>query len=620
MSTLALRLLLVCGLVAGGVGGAFAQDKQTSPTAAKIAHFHLSGELSEKPKDDTFDLSGDQSSTLRELVERLDKAGKDASVKAVAITYDSTRMGYGQTEELRQALERLKAAGKPVWVHLGGEALGVSTRVYLLFAGATRLSVEPTSDVWLSGIYGESLFLKGLLDKIGVSADFLQMGEYKSAAEMLTRIAPSPAAEANMNWLLDGLYGAAVDMIARSRSMDSAKVRQLIDQGPYSAQQAMQAKLVDALEYRDQFVSSLKKQFGEQVKVDNRYGQKKKQTVDLSSPLAVFSLLSKATAPAKKLTTDTVALVYVSGMILPGYEKPSLFGGSNLAYSGNITKALEKLLGEEHVKAVVLRVDSPGGSALASEEIWRATQLFKGKKPVVVSMGNVAASGGYYVSCGADAILADAETITASIGVLGGKLVTTGMWQKLGVNWVPWKRGANADIFSTLHPFEGEQRAKLLAWMQQIYGTFKERVSQGRGKKLAKPIQELAEGRVFTGAQAKDLGLVDSLGGLSDAVTSAAQMAKTTSYEVRVFPEPKSFLEQLAEGLSETGEKPTDISLRSAASPEMSSGLSELKSMVFALGKMDPQRSALVMQALGRLELLQAESVITMMPEDLLLN
>ena len=244
-----------------------------------------------------------------------------------------------------------------------------------------------------------------------------------------------------------------------------------------------------------------------------------------------------AAAPQK----DAVAVVYVEGPILPGYSQPTLFGAYNAAFSGDIRKALETAAKDESVKAVVLRVDSPGGSVEASEVILNAARQVKTQKPLIVSMGDVAASGGYYVACGADAIFADETTITASIGVVGGKLVTTDLWNKLGVNWVGHKRGANADLLSSTRPFDEAQRKVISDYMQQAYEVFKGHVTKGREGKLRKPIDEIAGGRVYTGKQALDLGLVDQIGGLQQAVEYAAAKVSLKNYDIRVIPEPKDF-------------------------------------------------------------------------------
>ena len=375
--------------------------------------------------------------------------------------------------------------------------------------------------------------------------------------------------------------------------------------------------LIDVVQTREEFLGTVKNDLGGSVQVDNRYGREEKTKVNLTSPLGFFSLLSELfKAPAAPTSQkDAVAVVYVEGAILPGYQQPTLFGAYQAAYSGDLRKALDTAAQDDSVKAVVLRIDSPGGSALASDVILNAARQVKAAKPLIVSMGNVAGSGGYYVSCGANAIFADAATITASIGVVGGKLVTTDLWNKLGVNWVSHKRGANADLLSSTRFFDEAQRKVLQDYMQKVYDVFKGHVTQGRGSKLRKPIEEIAGGRVYTGKQALDLGLVDQIGGLQQAVEYAAARVSLKDYEVRVIPEPKDFFTQLMGDISGEGERPTDIRMSSMSS--VLAGQPTLAPLLDLLQKTEPRRARALMQAFQRIELLRRESVILMMPFDM---
>ncbi|MHC4756030.1 MAG: signal peptide peptidase SppA, partial [Planctomycetota bacterium] len=472
-----------------------------------IAHFHLTGTLIETPMEDPFNLSGQEMLSLKDLLKRLKNAREDEEVKAVVLTFDRMSMGLGQLEEVRGAINKFKSANKEVYIH----AEGLNTFIYALLSSASHLSVAPQSSVWITGIYGESLYVRGLLDKIGVESDFLQIGDYKSAAEMVTRSGPSPAAKENINWLLDGIYESLVSMIAESRGMKPDQVRKIIDNGPYIAEEAVKLGLIDSVKDRKAFVDEIKNKFGVEAKIANRYGADKGMEVNLANPFAFFSIFSGLGSRYKKTAENSIGLIFVEGMIIPGYAQPDPFGNTNAAYSGNISKALEKAAKDDSVKAVVLRVDSPGGSAEASEVILNATKLIKGKKPLIVSMGNIAGSGGYYVSCAADTIFADETTITASIGVIGGKFVTTRMWDKIGVNWVGYKRGESSDILSSAERFNDKQREKIHGYMNKVYNTFVGHVTSNRGNKLSKPIEEIAGGRVYTGKQAMELNLVDQI-------------------------------------------------------------------------------------------------------------
>ena len=621
--------LFCCALLLGWCFSVSAQvDDSGTSGAGVITHFHLSGALTEQPMDDPFGLLGGQVTSLKDLLERLDKARKDSGVKAVILTFNGMEIGTAQTEELRTALMKFRTAGKPLLIHVGGQAVEVNTRTFALLSAASSLSIEPLSDIWLTGLYGEALYLKTGMGKLGLGADFLQMGDYKSAAEMFTRTGPSEAAENNLNWLLDGLFETFVGMIAEARSLSPDKVRAIIDGGPYSARQALEAGLVDSVKYHDQFLADVRKEFGEKARIDNRYGEKKKPGIDLKSPFAFFTLLAQVTAPPKKPTRSAVGLVYVDGMILSGYAQPSPFGSSGLVFSGEIRNALEKAAADDTVKAVVMRVDSPGGSALGSEMILRALKQVRATKPVIVSMGNVAGSGGYYVSCAADTIFADEATITASIGVVGGKLVTSEMWDKLGVKWVAYKRGKRSNMLSSLSPFDEDQRKHLESWMEEIYGAFKQHVVHEREGKLRKSMEDIAGGRVFTGKQAKELGLVDEIGGLSDAIAYAAKKVNLDDYEVRIVPEPKNSIQRLLEEMSGTGKRSSDLSVRGGNAPPsaMTWGAmsrttpGSVQTLLPILDMLDPVHVGAVRRSLRSMELLRTEGVLTVMPAEIIVR
>ncbi len=572
-----------------------------------LVHLHLNGILTEKPMEDPFGFSGSGWTSMKEILEKLEKIQEDDSVVGVALTFGQLPYGFGQMEEIHRALKDLQESGKKTFVHV--EDLDIGS--YALFSPVAELSLVPTSTLWLTGLSGQGLYLKGTLDKLGIDADFLHMGDYKAAGETFTRTEPSEEAEENMNWLLDSLFESLVGMIAESRGLEEDEVRELIDRGLFYPEEAKEEGLISHIEYQDEFLDRIKEELGEDVEIENRYEKEKEMEIDLSNPFAIFTFLAKQMEKEGKGKGDAIGIVYVEGPILPGYEEPSPFGPSGAAFSGNIRKALEEAAEDDKVKAVVLRVDSPGGSALASEIIWRAVVQLKEEKPVVVSMGNMAASGGYYVSCGANKIFADQTTLTASIGVVGGKLVTTGMWDKIGLNWHEYKRGENSDLMSTLSPWTDEQRELVQGWMAKIYDIFKGHVTEGRGEKLTKPIDEIAGGRVFTGEQALELGLVDEIGGLSEAIVAAADLASTTDYTTRVIPEPVSPLVALMEEMSGGGERPSD--LRLGVSEDFAPWLPILK-------KLDPKSLPAVKTAIHRMELISSEGVVLMPPMDFVIR
>lgn len=600
---------------AAAAAGAQAQQ-QAKPV---VAVFQLSGPLTESPAGEAIPLFSVPGTSLREFVERMDKAAKDPNVKAVVVMADGGSAGVAQIEELRQAMGRVRAAGKDVLVHSDSMGMGE----YVLYSAASRVSVTPHADLWLTGVGGEQVYVRGLLDLLGVKPDFFTCGDYKSAAEMFMRDGPTPEADRMTNWLFDSLYDTLVNAIAQGRNLPPERVRALIDEGPYTARSAKEAGLIDAVEHRQDFEAGLKAKYGADLRVEKKYGQPKGPDMDFSSPFALFKVWADILGAGQKPKDNSkpaVAIVYVEGPIMEGSGDSSFspFGMGAVAASSDIRRALEKAANDDSVKAVVLRVDSPGGSAVASEIILDATKRVRAKKPFVVSMGNVAGSGGYYVACGSDTIFADESTITASIGVVAGKFKTNDMWRKAGITFKEYKRGKNAGLLSTSDTFNDAERQKMMAWMEEVYGTFKGHVTAARGDRLKKPIDELAGGRVFTGRQALDLGLIDRIGTMSDAIAHVAGKAdlQEGAYEVRTVPQPKNLIELLLDG-GGADDEPGIVGLP-ANGLKASGGTSLAELALPHLRHLDPRRVEAVMSALRRLEMLQKDGVLLTTPEILI--
>jgi protease-4 len=549
--------------------------------------------------------------SLRELVSRMKKARDDANVKAIVLLGSGGGFGNAQIEELRQVIDSLRKAGKPVFAF----ADSLSTGDYVLLSGASKLTITPTGEVFLVGFRGEAMFFRGLFDMFGVQPDFLTCGEYKSAAEQYMRTSPSPQAAEMQNWLLDGIYAASVRQIAAGRGVDEAKVRGWIDGGPYTAEAAVKAGIIDAVQPLQDFTTELRRLFGEKVVFERRYGLPKPKEIDFSSPFALLELFGEAmkgpkTSRSKK---PAVAIIYVDGAIAMEGGGLSLSGEAT-ATAGTIRRALDMAAADDSIKAVVLRVNSPGGSPLASEIILDATRRVKAKKPFVVSMGDVAGSGGYYVACASDLIYADETTITGSIGVVGGKLATRGVFNRFGITFHAFQRGANAGFLNTTHPFTDLERERMQNYMNETYAVFKGHVIASRGPRLKKPIDELAGGRVYTGRQALDLGLVDRIGTLDDALTYVAGEAKVTEYETRVMPEPRSFFEELIGG---EGKDPTDpLTVRTGRGEPAGLSFDALRTAAVPfLSDLDPRTVQRVLRALRQAEIIQRERVSLAMPE-----
>lgn len=594
--------------------------KETSskpPTEVKtkrkqiVPVFTLYNPIQEAPTGEN-PFGGAMAEPLKDFVARLEKARDDDGVQAVAIVLGDMPLGTAQREEIYQVLDEIKKSGKPVYAF----ADHLSFADLALVSSASRVSVAPVGELMISGMYGAQLHLRGLLNKLHVTPDFLTCGDYKSAGETFMREEPSPEAKRMYNWLFDSIFDNYLQLIASGRDQSRETVREWVDHGLYSAQQATELGIIDAVEYRQDFVEYIKAQHGDDVELETKYAKKKTSSIDFSSPFGALKLWADLFQASTKTGTgkdkDSVAIVYVEGAIVPGRPQPSPFGSQGIAYSDPIRKALDKAAEDKSVKAVVLRVNSPGGSAVASEIILQATRRVAAKKPLVVSMGDVAGSGGYYVACGTDTIFADASTITASIGVVAGKLVTHEMWESVGINWHPIRRGKNADMLASEKVFSEEQKQILQDWMDEVYEVFKGHVVSARGDRLAKPIDEIAGGRVYTGHQALELGLIDRLGSLRDAVRFAADKAelKSGQYDVRVIPKPKNLMELMLSDL--IGESDEDGQIFSRPLQPMQPIWKAFGTFV---NRLQPQQMSALKRSLVQLEILQREGLTLATPE-----
>lgn len=432
------------------------------------------------------------------MLERLRMASEDRHVKGLVLEVSSPRLSWAQIEEVRSAIEQLQAEGRPVVAYLNGTP---SNGAYYLASVCDTVYLHPAGSLDLVGLSMESQYFKGALDLVGVKAQYAKRSEYKASPEQWTNTEPSEPAREQMNALIDGFYEALVQGIADGRGMKPEDVEALIDEGPFTGADALERGLVDGLVYPD----TLEEQLSESL-------------------IKGFDL-----RPDYRMTPETsgwdalrqVAIVYVDGPIVSGPSQgPGLLSGGNVG-ADTVVAHLRSAEDDGNVKAVVLRVDSPGGSAFASDEIWRAVeQVQEAGKPVVVSMGGVAASGGYYVAAGSDAIFAEPTTITGSIGVYGGKFSFGELFEKVGVDYEIYSRGRKASMYSTSREMDEIEIASMERLIEDTYVQFKTVVSEGRGLSMEE-VEEVARGRVWTGADALEVGLVDELGGLQEAIVHA---------------------------------------------------------------------------------------------------
>jgi len=581
-----------------------------------VAIFRLRGPMTESPSEMGIGaLLGDQGPpNMFGLLKRLREARSDNNVRAVIFDFSEAQLGYAQVQELRQQMQTLKAANKDVWIFADYLDMGRM----LLCSAAERLILMPTGEVMIHGMYGEGLYFKNLLEHLGLKADILHCGDYKAAGEPFTRTGPSKFAERQNNALFDSLFETMVRELADSRGLTEERVRELIDMTMLSAKEAHEAGLVDKLQYRGDFVEAVKDAYGEGTKVVSNYGKKEGPDIDFGNPFAFFQVFSDMMKGKKAPKEKAVAVVFVEGPITTGRSEPSLFGGVSNAGSDTVRRAIAEAQADDKVRALVLRVDSPGGSAIASDVIAEAVQRFgKTGRPVIVSMGNVAASGGYYVSCLADQIIAQPSTITGSIGVVGGKIITEGFWDWVGVTSHEYVRGKHADLFNTNREFSEAEKEKVFGFMVRVYEEFKGRVIEGRGDRIKGDLEPLAGGRIYSGKDALAVGLVDKLGGFADAIeTAAVEAGLGAGFDVRVYPRPKNFMEILSEAFG--GEKQddefVDISAASGFSARALMKAPHLAGAIETIATLDPAKARAIESFLLQVELLGRENVLLLGP------
>jgi protease-4 len=461
--------------------------------------------------------------TLRETIANIRKAKNDSRVKSLVIMPQAAGALWGQLQEIRAALEEFRGAGKPLtaFIEAGGG------QEYYLASAADRIVMMPAGQLDLTGVATYELFLRGTLDKLGVYPDLLHIGDFKTASNTLTERTFTPAHREMTRSLTRDWYEELVRAIAAGRKKSPDEIRRAIDQGPFDAESAQRLGLVDALGYEDQ--------------------------IDDAAPVAGTRRMegeSYARVPARaaeRVRGARIALLYAVGTIASGRSSFDSPGGFVIG-SETFVGWLRKVRIDPDVRAIVIRIDSPGGSAIASEVIWRELMLTRDIKPVIVSMGDVAASGGYYIAVPAHTIVAQPGTITGSIGVVTGKFVLEGTFDKIGVGTESVSEGRLAEIYSPFRPFTPEERARIEEHMQGTYELFVSRVAEGR-KSEASKIDAIAQGRVWTGRQAHELKLVDEIGGLDRALQIAKERARLDvkkEVDLIVYPPKRSLYELVA--------------------------------------------------------------------------
>ena len=452
-------------------------------------------------------------------IERTLKVAKlDREIAGALIKIGGGRYGIGRLQEIRDAILDFKASGKKVI----GYMTNCSTGNYLLASVCDRVVLHPSGEVRLVGLRSETSFYKGILDKLGIRADLEHIGKYKSASDIFTREEMSNAHREVQNAILDDLYDQLTQSIAERRSWSQDDVKSLIDQGPFTAKQALMHGIVDQLAYRDELKDIAKDLSGKDCRL-----------VKARQYLGIVEYEYDWEVPLPK-----IAVITAEGMMMTGESFTDPFTGTRTMGSATIARAIRNVRKDSSVKAVVLRIDSGGGLVVAADTIWRELMRLKDVKPLVVSMGDVAGSGGYYIAAPAEVIVAEPGTITGSIGVISGKYNLKGLYDKIGLHKEIIKRGKHADFYTDYGDYPAEEREIVHAQIQEIYDDFIGKVAEGRGM-TREAVDQIGRGRIWTGKQAKEIGLVDELGGLNLALSIARRKAELVGKEVQLIRLPR---------------------------------------------------------------------------------
>jgi protease-4 len=501
--------------------------RESAPVIASnsVLVLRLSGELPEKPPVELPSFVGDDHAPLTVIGvwSALEKAAADGRIKALVLQPEDLSAGWAKLEELRLDIDKFKKSGKPVFAYLRQPGM----REYYVASSADRIYLGPSEPVMVKGLRAEMMYFKKTLDKIGVSMEIEHAGKYKDFGDMFTRSDMSPETREVMTAVVDDLYANLVAGIAAGRRKSPDEVRAIIDQGPFTAPQALKAGLVDALRFEDQMWGELK----ERIKVEpSRVSMDK---------------YSRITAESLGLAGKShIAVIVGEGDIVRGNPGDDGAGENSLTSYG-FNKLLRGVENDPLVKGVVVRIDSPGGEVTASDEIWRQMNLLARKKPMVISMSDAAASGGYFMAMTGDPIVAYPATLTGSIGVVFGKPNLHGLYDKLGITKEAIQRGKNAGIDSDYTPLSPDERATLKAGIDESYRDFVGKVAEARHRKFEE-IEPLAQGRVWLGSQARPRGLVDEIGGLDKAIEMVKQKAKIPAGErvsLMIYPGRRSLLD-----------------------------------------------------------------------------
>lgn len=515
-----------------GIALIFAAVRGNAPTIRdnSVLALSVAGPLPDYvPEDPLRKFFGGPEQSLSGLVLQFKKAKADKRITAILLDVDGSGAGWAKSEEIRDAIADFRSSGKPVYAYM---EYGMNKEYYIASA-CDKIYVAPPGELFINGLAADVMFFRGSLDKLGIYPDIYQIGKYKSAGDTFTQKSMTDAHKEFMNSLIGDLFDRFVEATAKARGKSITDMQAIIDNAPYDAKSAKDAGLIDGANYRDDVLKELKK----------RLGYKDADELHLVRGSQYREVDQESLGLNKG---ERIAVVYATGDIASGKSENSPSGSQSIG-SDTLAKAVKDAAADKSIKAIVIRVDSPGGSGLASDIIWHAVDEARQKKPVVISMGDVAASGGYYISAPASKIVAEPSTITGSIGVVAGKPVVKGLYDWLGITNEYVMRGKNAGMFRETEKFNDDERKKFEAWINTTYQDFIGKVAKGRNMGLD-DVDKIGQGRVWTGAQGKNNKLVDEYGGLDRAVEVAKDLAKIPAdkgVQRVIFPYPQTFLQEL---------------------------------------------------------------------------
>jgi len=533
-----IALAALGGFVLAGMAlaivGALSARPQPLPDHLVLSVNLNAGVVEALPNNPLSRYTGHATPVLSDLVQTLDRASRDPRVAALVVHLDAAPIDMATAQQLRDSIDAFRRSGKRTVVF--SESLGTTVATYLASA-FQEVWLQPSGDVGLTGFMAESPFIKGTLAMLGIDAQFAGRWEYKSAIEMFTHDKYSKENRESMESLIGSWTNQVADGIAKARGLKADDVRSLMDKGPLLAEEARDAKLVDRLGYWDELQTSL-----------------------LTAGVKIIDISQYAARLNPQPEAVKVALIVGVGEVHSGGDDESIGGGQSIG-AARVTQALRDAVKDPQVKAILFRIDSPGGSYTASDAIWREVSNARAAgKPIVVSMGNLAASGGYFSAMAADWIVAEPGTITGSIGVFSGKFVLAELWKKLGVSWDEVHRGDNAGMFSANQPFSELGWARLNAELDHVYADFTTKAAKAR-KLDPTAIDAVARGRIWVGDRAREVGLVDELGGYAEAFAAIRRLARLPSQmplHLVPFPPQRTPLEELMQ-IAKRGDLPGTV-------------------------------------------------------------